>query len=323
MTTPNMSIDTQKTLRNIAGDGNPVAPRKRQFSLAQLLALMLAAGVLLAAGRLIAIFENASRLEWGLVIGAFIAVTILIETLRMPRLTLLWALAGSLFLIAAVVQMGLSPPRRAALQVNCSGRLKQIVVALHNYHDQYGRFPPAIVRDAAGRPMHSWRVLLLPYLEEQTLYERYRMDEPWDGPNNKKLHGIEAPPYVCESARAGQRAKNITDTGYVVVVGPRTAFPDDRCTSLSDITDDHDSTILVVEVAGSGIHWMEPRDLHVTQMARQINPPRGQGISSLHAGGANAVMADGSLQFLSDKIPPATLDKLLTIDGGEPLEWEW
>lgn len=298
-------------------------PPKRQFSLAQLLALMLAVGVLLAAGRLIAVFERTSKFDWGIVVAAFIAVTITLEVLRMPKLTLLWAVAGSLFLISGLVQLGLSTPRQAAWRMNCSGRLKQLVVALHSYHDDYGCFPPAVVRDDSGRPMHSWRVLLLPYLEEQRLYQRYRMDEPWDGPNNKLLRGIEAAPYVCDGARAGQRAKSVTETSYVVVVGPRTAFPEDRSVALSHITDDHGSTIFVVEIEASGIHWMEPRDLHVTQMARQINSRRGQGISSLHAGGANAVMADGSLQFLSDEIPASTLDKLLTIDGGEPVEWEW
>ena len=300
----------------------PPSPPKRQFSLAQLLALMIAVGVLLAAARLIFVFEGTNWLDWGIVVAAFSIVLVTLELFRLKKLTLLWALAGSLFLIAAIVQSGLLTPRQAARRMNCAGRLKQIVVALHSYHDEYDCFPPAVVRDESGRPMHSWRVLLLPYLEEGDLYKQYRFDEPWNGPNNTKLLASEVSAYVCDAARSGQRVKRVTYTSYVVVVGPRTAFPEDRCVALSDITDDHGSTILVVEVHDSGIHWTEPRDLHVTQMARGINSPRGQGISSLHQGGAHAVMADGSVQFLSDKIPPSTVHKMLSIDGGERVVWE-
>jgi prepilin-type processing-associated H-X9-DG protein len=82
---------------------------------------------------------------------------------------------------------------------------------------------------------------------------------------------------------------------------------------------------LVVEIQNSGTHWMEPRDLHVTQMARQINPPRGQGISSPHGphptGGANVVMADGTVKFLDTKALTADqIEGLLTIAGGEQVK---
>jgi hypothetical protein len=71
--------------------------------------------------------------------------------------------------------------------------LKQIGLALRNYHDAYGRFPPAYVADGHGPPMHSRRVLILPWLEKREIYDRYRFDEPWDGPNNRKPHDLVVP----------------------------------------------------------------------------------------------------------------------------------
>jgi len=79
------------------------------------------------------------------------------------------------------------------------------------------------------------------------------------------------------------------------------------------------ATLQLVEVANSGIHWMEPRDLHVGQMAPTVNPRAGQGISSGHKGGAIGLLADGSVRFLSENLPAETIRGLLTIQGGETI----
>jgi len=76
---------------------------------------------------------------------------------------------------------------RQARGSQCSGHLCQISLALHNYHDVFGCFPPAYIADSRGRPMHSWRVLILPFMEQVALYNAYHFEEPWDGPNNRKL----------------------------------------------------------------------------------------------------------------------------------------
>src|SRR4051812_10595310 len=92
-------------------------------------------------------------------------------------------MAAFLFLLRAVIV-----DRQAhKLSDQCLGHLKEIGIALHNYHADYGVFPPAYVADASGRPLHSWRVLILPYLEQKPLYNRYNFSEPWDGPNNRRL----------------------------------------------------------------------------------------------------------------------------------------
>ena len=270
--------------------------------------------------RLIWTAPQARLLEWIVLIGAWIAAAALFAVVNLRLAAQVSVIFAAFVLFLTIWAQSVPFAQSAARRSVCQGHLKQIVVALHSYHDEYGCFPPAVVRDASGRPMHSWRVLLLPYLEQPALYARYRFDEPWDGPNNRKLHTADMQYYSCPEH--GRDSKPSTDTSYVVIVGPRTAFPEDRCVSLSDISDDKGNTLLVVEVANSGIHWMEPRDLHVTQMARQINPPRGQGISSSHGprptGGANVVMVDGTVKFLDAKsLTPDQIEAMLTIAGGE------
>src|SRR4051794_6845264 len=63
-------------------------------------------------------------------------------------------------------------PRHAARRMQCSNHLKQIGLALQNYHDDYGTLPPAYIADSTGKPIHSWRVLLLPYIEQKLLYDK-------------------------------------------------------------------------------------------------------------------------------------------------------
>src|SRR5438067_8347058 len=77
--------------------------------------------------------------------------------------------------------------RRLARSSACAEHLSQIALGLHSYHEIYGRFPPAYLADARGRPEHSWRVLILPYIEQKAVYNRYNFQEPWDGPHNREL----------------------------------------------------------------------------------------------------------------------------------------
>lgn len=226
--------------------------------------------------------------------------------------------AGLVAFVGILVLFGISemspePSRRS----QCSNNLKQIGLALHNYHDAYGSFPPAYIADDEGRPIHSWRVLLLPYLEDEALYEQYRFDEPWNGPNNIKLVKKMPTIFQCPSNRSEEKTYT---TNYVVVVGPHTAWPGEDTVRFADITDGTSNTWLVVEVADSGITWSEPRDLHVLQMAREINPPAGQGISSKHIGGAQVLYADGSVRFIADASSPEDIRRLLTIDDGEKVD---
>ena len=207
----------------------------------------------------------------------------------------------------------------------CLNNLKQISLALHEYHNAHGRFPPACVPDADGKPMHSWRVLILPFMDQRPLYDRYDFSESWNGPNNSKLVDEMPLEYACPGdARAWPMM-----TSYVAVVGPRTAWPEGTGAKKGDIDDGADKTIMLVEVADSGINWMEPRDLSFEEARQGINRKPGLGISSRHETdrrfyrdsiGANAILADGSGRFLPEGLSPETLQALLTKDGGETVE---
>jgi prepilin-type processing-associated H-X9-DG protein len=200
---------------------------------------------------------------------------------------------------------------------NCRNNLRQIVLALEAYHDTYGCYPPAYVTDNTGRPVHSWRVLILPYMEARDLYHQYRMDEPWDSPQNGQLAGRIKDLYRCSYDHDHKRS---TETSFVAVIGPNTLWRGEKSTRQSDIKDGVENVIAVVEVHNSGIHWMEPRDLHVQQMAPTINAPHGQGISSAHGDSANVAFADGMVRRLPQWTAADTLRSWLNIDDGTLVE---
>ena len=226
--------------------------------------------------------------------------------------------------------------RESARRASCINKLKQIGLALHAYEDDYGSFPPAYIADASGKPMHSWRVLLLPYLDRNDIYDKYSFDEPWDGPNNSKLHGIMVSYYKCPTDYSA--TSRDTDTSYVAVVGPNTMFPGEESVKLEDIPDGPSATITLVEIFNSGIHWMEPRDLNIEEMAPTINwtdpqaqgtaqmlpvanLPTGQGISSGHPNVANVLFGDGAVHTLTeDQLTPEQIQALLTRNGGEEVD---
>ncbi|MGH7140262.1 MAG: DUF1559 domain-containing protein, partial [Pirellulales bacterium] len=223
-------------------------------------------------------------------------------------------LAAGLLLVVPILIIALLLPavqaaREAARRNQCNNNLKQIGLAMYNYHDVWGSFPPAYLADENGRPMHSWRVLILPYMEQKALYDRYNFDEPWDGPNNSQLAAMMPPAYGCPSDAAGGPAG--TTTSYAAVTGPGTLFDADLTSSFATVTDGTSNTLMVVEAANAGIHWMEPRDLDIDQMTLTINGSPTD-ISSHHPGGAQAVFADGHTTFLRATIGAQLLRALMT-----------
>jgi hypothetical protein len=208
-------------------------------------------------------------------------------------------------------------------RAECKNDLQAIVMALHNYHDAHGIYPPAFIADDRGRPLHSWRVLILPYFDSagderyRQLYDRYDFSEPWNGPHNAQLLGVVPAVYQCPADR--RHAAEPTWTSYLAIVSTRTCWPGPDAITQRDILDGASNTLLVVESHHSGIHWMEPRDLHVTQMAPTINARAGQGISSDHAGGAHVTFADGGGRFLRKQLAQETLRRLIERDDGEPV----
>ncbi len=220
----------------------------------------------------------------------------------------------ALIIFAVVVILGATSAIPAARRNGCTCHMAQLGVAIQNYHDVYKTFPPAYIADAKGKPLLSWRVLILPFMEEQAFYNQVHFDEPWDSPHNRSIaKQFDSSIYCCPAA-----VRNTNETGYVAVVGPQTAWPGEKPVKISEVRDGTSKTIFVVEIADSGIHWMEPRDLSFDQALQGINPKvTGPRISSHHNGGVMALWGDAHVSFLADDVPIETLRALLTRDGGE------
>ena len=226
-------------------------------------------------------------------------------------------------ILAALLLPAVNAAREAARRAQCSNHLQRIGLAMQQYHDQHGSFPPAYIPDENGQPMHSWRVLILPYLGHETLYEEYDFNEPWDGPNNSALAFAMPEEYGCPSDPASGQAM----TSYVAIVGKETAFPGSEPTSLDQFTDGPENTILLVEDRDAGVNWLEPRDLEFKEVQTRLeNATFEPSVTSFHPGGANVLYADGRVEFLGDAQAPEAQKGRFTIDGGEPdydaEEWE-
>lgn len=206
--------------------------------------------------------------------------------------------------------------REAARASQCIGYPKQLALALHNYHVVYGCFPPAVVTDANGTPMHSWRALILPFMDREELATQYRYNEPWNSPHNQNLAESSAPFFF----RCPSQPSSATScyTNYVLVTGEGTVFPPGRTTKLEDIEDPLEETLLLVEITGTDIQWSEPRDMDVETMSLRINDPQRPSISSKHPWGPVTAFADGSVRRLTESMKPETIRAFTTMNGGEP-----
>lgn len=195
----------------------------------------------------------------------------------------------------------------------CQNHLRQIGHAMQDYHYVYGRLPPAYVADEQGRPMHSWRVLLLPFLGEKKLYDEYRFDEPWNSPHNLALAERIPEVYRCRWDSGAPR----NSTSYCVIVGAGTAFPGANSLSYASIGDGTSGTILAVEASESGIIWTEPRDLSFDELTAD-DAGLSKFLREMHGVGAHAhiVFADGHVRAL-DRHGPELFKALLTANGGE------
>ncbi len=224
-------------------------------------------------------------------------------------------------ILIALLLPAVQAAREAARRTQCTNNLKQISLALLGYEQAHGCFPPAFIPDKNGKPMHSWRVLILPYLERKGLYDQYRFNEPWDSPHNKALASQMPSVYACPSE--GLPSSGMTS--YAMLVGPHAFSTGAKGRKISEITDGTSNTIMVAEAVDAHINWMEPRDIDTEQMEFRINGIRNAvggnaWISSRHSGGANVAFCDRSVQFLSDGIDATILKRLITIDDGEKID---
>jgi hypothetical protein len=213
--------------------------------------------------------------------------------------------AGVVWLARGFDEVHGVPARKA----QCFNNLKLIALALSNYQEAWGSFPPACVADASGKPMHSWRVLILPFLMDldERISIRYNFSEPWDSPHNLKFAQEVIPfPFVCPEHPGGPRQS--PRTSYLAITGPGTAFPGANAARV-DVNDPTTAGMLcVAESVDAPILWTEPRDLEVTTLgfgARGASPPS---LSSPHLRGGPAVArVDGRVERLDPSLAPAEL----------------
>ena len=251
---------------------------------------------------------------------------------RLARITFLCLIPVAV--LAGFLWRPVLEAREASHRSNCKCGLKQFGLALHNYHDTYGTFPPAFVLGPDGRPWHSWRVLILPFLECNPLYEEYRFDEPWDGPNNRKLLAQMPEVFACPSRPRDAKADllatmsfgllacgadrvSVRDgkTSYAAVLGQDCAFRGTVAVTIKDITDGTSNTALIGESNRTKIPWMKPEDIDIAFHPKLGDP---DGFSSYHdQGGCHFLMGDGTVRNLRHDLPQATVDAIYTRNGGE------
>jgi hypothetical protein len=213
---------------------------------------------------------------------------------------------------------GVSSVRTSANKMKSQNNLKQLSLAMHNYANSSGYLPRHAIYGKDGKPLLSWRVAVLPYLEQGPLHRKFKLDEPWDSPHNKALLKYMPPSFISPEE---QPSSEPYTTYYQVFIGnngpvgpmfePGAQF---QVRLGSGIPDGSSSTFLVVE-AGTAVPWTKPEDL--TYDPAQPLPKLG----GLYKDGFAAAFVDGSVRFFMRDVDEETVRAFITRNGGEPVEW--
>lgn len=265
---------------------------------------------------------------WGIL--AFVGVLLAWATLLArpslgcgPQLIVVGPIAAIILLLLPNIE----PARQSVQRAQCMNNLKQLSLGVLTYESATNTLPPAVTVHAETGHRHSWRVMLLNYLESGPGF-KYRLEEAWDGPANSQLFGSRTMElYCCPSHQEP------TETNYFAITGPQTAWGDGEPRKLSDITDGTASTILLIEAAGRGVHWAEPRDLTFDEAVELLTTPVGDDSEDGHRVDhgyfykssfiRHVAMCDGWAQPLHVPLPREAAIALLTAEGGEPNTERW
>ncbi|MEM7454094.1 MAG: DUF1559 domain-containing protein [Planctomycetota bacterium] len=202
--------------------------------------------------------------------------------------------------------------REAARRTTAMNNLRQICLALHNYESAYNHFPAQAICDDDGNPLLSWRVAILPYIEQQALYDEFRLDEPWNSEHNIQLLDKIPPVYVSPNVDLGSQ------TIFLGIEGENMLFNGGRELGFADIRDGTSNTIAFVEAdINAAVPWTQPADY-------AVDPDwAGSNLGNLRPGGFNAAMLDGSVQFIDAWIDDENLMNLFQYDDGNVVDWNW
>lgn len=188
-------------------------------------------------------------------------------------------------------------------RAECVSHLQRIGLAMLMYEREHGSLPPAFTIDASGKPLHSWRTLLLPYVGQGELYAKLRLDEPWDSPHNSQFLRATPDIYQCPSVTLAAGL-----TTYTVVVGDKTPFGAGQGRMLKDFGD---RLALVVERM-QPVMWMDPAsDLTYAEAVQFHAQLEAIIFGGPHPTGFNVVLRSGAVSFFSRSYEPAVWTGLL------------
>lgn len=224
---------------------------------------------------------------------------------------------GSVAVIGVLVALllpAVQAAREAARRNQAMNTLKMIELALLNYEAAHKSYPPHAIYSDDGRPLLSWRVAILPYIEEQALYEQFHLDEPWDSEHNQRL--IAQMPELFSSPSSGLPA-GAGKSNYVVPIGEGFVFDGTASAcGLRDITDGTSNTLNALEVADShAVTWTQPVDWKYDE-----HQPT-QGLTGLRPGIFLGGFCDGHVTAIAAQVDPTVLKAMLTRAGGEVADW--
>ena len=221
---------------------------------------------------------------------------------------------GGVFLqliMMALLLPAIQAARGAAMRNASTNNMKQIELGMINYHDATKKFPLATGAAEEGKPLLSWRVHLLPYINEEGLYKQFHLNEPWDSPHNQKLIPLMPAVYAAAGSTVAAEGKTV----YLTPRGPDTVYPADKQIGLREIDDGISNTINLVEVNDqNAVIWTKPDDYDVDR-ADLID-----GLVGLRPRGFIAGFADGSVRFIAEDVDPQTLRAVFTRAGGETVD---
>jgi hypothetical protein len=262
------------------------------FFVAATLALFGVGGICFAIfGLLLALFVNKTEFSWTAVLSVVSAFGILVA-----------------LLLPAVRQS-----REIGRRERCVQNLVEIGQSLHRYYHAHGHFPLPNIKNQSGQELYSWRVEILPDLEYGTIYDQLKKEEPWDSPHNQNLLDKNRQDYGCSISEywCPNDPNKVNSSSYVSVIGPGTAWHEDKPINLVDLPDGGKYTVMLLEMLNRNKNWGQPDHLTVDELTEQLGTEEGRNTLSGHSTIAFVLFADGSVWRVTKEMPIPLWQKIL------------
>lgn len=226
----------------------------------------------------------------------------------LQRLVIMAGFFSLLFILLILLMPNVEQSRGQARRSGSKYNMKQIGIALHNYHDQHQLFPPGAIETAAGTPYHSWQAQILPYIDLNHLYRKIDFNKPWTDPTHQPIFKQEISLYLNPAIQ-----ETTSPEGYALshYVGNELLLKKNASFRIREVTDGLSNTIMAMEIGENFKPWGDPTN---------INEPvkiMGPGKKTPFRDGNHVLFSDGSVRFVSRDIDPTILKELSTPAGGE------